>query len=115
MSISLSPEERRKIYEEEKARIEARESLERERKITSSETSTGLIPNVAALLCYVGFWVSGIILFVLEQKNREVRFHALQSIIVFGTLTVAGTILSLIPVVGSGFSTIITLLKMPVL
>ncbi len=105
--MSLSPEERRKIYEEEKARIEARESLERERKNASSETSTGLMPNVASLLCYVGLWISGIIFFVLEQKNTEVRFHALQSIIVFGTLTVAGTILSLIPVVGSGFSTII--------
>ncbi len=105
--MSLSPEERRKIYEEEKARIEARESLERERKNTSLETSTGLMPNVASLLCYVGGWISGIIFFVLEQRNVDVRFHAMQSIIVFGTLTIAGTVLSLIPVVGNGFSTII--------
>ncbi|MBN2076135.1 MAG: hypothetical protein JW762_11350 [Dehalococcoidales bacterium] len=105
--MSLSPEERRKIYEEEKARIEARESLEREKRDASSETSTGLLPNVASLLCYVGGWISGIIFFVLEQKNADVRFHAAQSIIVFGTLTVAGTILGLIPVIGNAFSAII--------
>lgn len=105
--MSLTPEERRKIYEEEKARIEARESLERERKGASFETSTGLMPNVASLLCYVGGWISGIIFFVLEQKNMDVRFHAAQSIIVFGTLTIAGTILGLIPVVGNAFSVII--------
>jgi uncharacterized membrane protein len=105
--MALSPEERRKIYEEEKARIEARESLERERKDASSETSTGLLPNVASLLCYVGGWISGIIFFVLEQKNTDVRFHAAQSIIVFGTLTIVGTILGLIPVIGNAFSVII--------
>ena len=105
--MALSPEERRKIYEEEKARIEARESLERERKDASSETSTGLMPNVASLLCYVGGWISGIVFFVLEQKNMDVRFHAAQSIIVFGTLTIAGTILGLIPVIGNAFSAIV--------
>jgi uncharacterized membrane protein len=105
--MALSPEERRKIYEEEKARIEARESLEREKKEASSETSTGLMPNVASLLCYVGGWISGIVFFVLEQKNVDVRFHAAQSIIVFGFLTIAGTILGLIPIIGNAFSTII--------
>ena len=105
--MSLSPEERKKIYEEEKARIEARESLERERKDTYTETSTGLMPNVASLLCYVGGWISGIIFFVLEQKNMDVRFHAAQSIIVFGTLTIAGAILGLIPVIGNAFSVIV--------
>ena len=105
--MALSPEERRKIYEEEKARIEARESLERERKEASSETITGLMPNIASVLCYVGGWISGIVFFVLEQKNMDVRFHAAQSIIVFGTLTVAGIILGLIPIIGNAFSAII--------
>lgn len=105
--MSLSPEERRKIYEEEKARIEAGESLEQEGRDASSETSTGLLPNVASLLCYVVGWISGIIFLILEQKNKNVRFHAVQSIIVFGTLTIAGTTLGLIPVIGNAFSAII--------
>jgi uncharacterized membrane protein len=105
--MKLSPEEKRRIYEEEKARIEARERIEREKLTASADTSTGLSPNVAGLLCYVGVWITGIIFFVLEQKNKFVRFHAAQSIVAFGTITVAGIILGLIPVVGGVFSSII--------
>jgi len=105
--MELSPDEKKRIYEEEKARIEAREKIEREKLTAPTGTSTGLSPNTAGLLCYVAGWVSGIIFFVLEQKNRFVRFHAAQSIVVFGTITVAGVILGLIPVVGDAFSTII--------
>jgi len=105
--MKLSPEEKKRIYEEEKARIEAREKIEREKQTGPADTSTGLSPNTAGLLCYVGAWVSGIIFFVLEQKNKFVRFHAAQSIVAFGTITVAGVILGLIPVVGDAFSTII--------
>ena len=105
--MKLSPEEKKRIYEEEKARIEAREKIEREKLTEPAGTSTGLSPNTAGLLCYIGIWISGIIFFVLEQKNRFVRFHAAQSIVVFGTITVAGVILGLIPVVGDAFSTII--------
>jgi len=105
--MELSPEEKKRIYEEEKARIEARERIEREKQPAPAGTSTGLSPNTAGLLCYVGIWITGIIFFVLEQKNRFVRFHAAQSIVVFGTITVAGVVLGLIPVVGDAFYTII--------
>jgi uncharacterized membrane protein len=105
--MELSPEEKKRIYEEEKARIEARERIEREKLTAPAGTSTGLSPNVAGLLCYVAGWITGIIFFVLEQKNKFVRFHAAQSIVVFGIITVAGVILGLIPVVGVAFSSII--------
>lgn len=105
--MDLSPEDKKRIYEEEKARIEARERIEREKQPTGAGTSTGLPPNTAGLLCYVAGWITGIIFFVLEQRNRFVRFHAAQSIVVFGIITVAGTVLGLIPVVGVGFSWII--------
>jgi len=105
--MGLSPEDKKRIYEEEKARIEAREKIEREKLTAPAGTSTGLSPNVAGLLCYVAGWVSGIIFLVLEQRNKFVRFHAAQSIVAFGTLTVAGIIFGLIPVVGDAFSWII--------
>jgi len=105
--MDLTPEEKRRIYEEEKARIEAREKIEREKLTELGSTSTGLSPNIAGLLCYVGLWISGVILLVLEQRNRFVRFHAIQSTITFGTITVAGVLLGLIPVVGVAFSSII--------
>ncbi len=105
--MELTPEEKKRIYEEEKARIEAREKIEREKLTAPAGTSTGLSPNIAGLLCYVGVWISGIIFLVLEQRNKFVRFHAAQSIVAFGTLTAAGIILGLIPVVGVAFSSII--------
>jgi uncharacterized membrane protein len=105
--MDLTPEEKRRIYEEEKARIDARQKIEREKLTELGSTSTGLSPNTAGLLCYVGGWISGVIFLILEQRNRYVRFHAIQSIITFGTITVAGILLGLIPVVGSVFSSII--------
>ncbi|NYT00153.1 MAG: hypothetical protein GKB99_00295, partial [Methanocellales archaeon] len=108
--MELSPEEKKRIYEEEKARIEARERIRRERQKKSETTSTGLLPNVAGLLCYIGGWISGIIFFILEEKNSWVRFHAAQSIVVFGTVTFLGVIFGLIPIVGNAFSSIIFIL-----
>ena len=74
--MELSPEERRQIYEEERARIEAEQ-----RQMSIGGSTTGLEPNVAGLLCYLGGWITGIIFLVIEQKSRFVRFHALQSIV----------------------------------
>jgi uncharacterized membrane protein len=62
--------------------------------------STGLQPNVAGLLCYVLGWVTGIIFLVIEKDNEFVRFHAWQSIVVFGALTVASIVLGFIPIIG---------------
>ena len=59
-----------------------------------SETSVGLSANVAGLLCYVGGWISGIVFLVIEKKSKFVRFHAWQSIMTFGVLTVAQIIVS---------------------
>jgi uncharacterized membrane protein len=46
----------------------------------------GLQENVAGLLCYLLGWVTGII-FLLIDKRPFVKFHAAQSIVVFGGLT----------------------------
>ncbi|HEY54854.1 MAG TPA: DUF4870 domain-containing protein [Dehalococcoidia bacterium] len=73
------------------------------------KTSTGLEPNVAGLLCYVLGWVTGLVFFLLEPKNKFVRFHAMQSIITFGAFTVVWFVIgmfSLIPVLGIAFSVI---------
>ena len=104
--MGLSPEERKRIYEEEKARLEAAERFERERRGPEDETSTGLAPNVQALLCYLGWWVTGLIFFFVEKKNNWCRFHAAQSIVFFGALTVVSIILGSIPFVGPFFSVV---------
>jgi len=58
----------------------------------------------------LGVWITGIVFLVIEQKNKFVRFHALQSIITFGALTVASALLNWIPFVGSFFSAVIGIL-----
>ena len=52
------------------------------------KSSTGLAENVAGLLCYVLGWVSGLVFILIEKENRFVRFHAIQSIYVFGVITI---------------------------
>ncbi len=104
--MELSPEEKRKIYEGEKERIEA----EKAKQAAESGSTTSLKPNIAGLLCYVGGWITGIIFLIIEPKNKFVRFHAMQSIIVFGALTIAGSILGWIPFIGAFFAWIIWLL-----
>ena len=64
------------------------------------KTSTGLEENVAGLLCYVLGWITGLVFILIEKENKMVRFHALQSIIVFGAITVVSIIVSWIPIIG---------------
>jgi uncharacterized membrane protein len=75
-----------------------------------AKTSTGLEENVAGLLCYVLGWITGLIFFLIEKDNKFVRFHAMQSIIVFGTLTVASIVVSCIPFIGWAIGWLISIL-----
>lgn len=68
--------------------------------MVGEKTSTGMEPNVAGLLCYVLGWITGLIFYLVEKDNKFVRFHAMQSIVVFGALTVVSIILSVIPLIG---------------
>jgi uncharacterized membrane protein len=52
--------------------------------------------NVAGLLCYSVGWLTGLI-FLLIDKRSAVRFHAAQSIVVFGGLQVISMIVSRMP------------------
>ena len=49
-------------------------------------TTLGLGERLESVLAYLFGWVSGLILFFIE-KNRTVRWHAAQSMITFGTLS----------------------------
>lgn len=54
---------------------------------TGAPATAGLADNVAGALCYVLGWLTGIIFLVID-KRHSVRFHAAQSIVVFGGLFV---------------------------
>jgi uncharacterized membrane protein len=64
------------------------------------KSSLGMDANAAALLSYLLGVITGIIFYVLEKENKFVRFHAMQSIIVFGVLFVISIIGGVIPVIG---------------
>ncbi len=50
------------------------------------KTTIGLDERLERVLAYTLLWVSGLVLLAFE-KNRTVRWHAMQSVITFGTLT----------------------------
>lgn len=56
------------------------------------KTSLGLEVNVEAALCYLGIWITGIIFYFVDDKNKTIRFHAMQSILVFLPLSILGWI-----------------------
>ncbi len=60
----------------------------------TSDTSMGLTENRAILVSYAFWWVTGIFVFFAEKKNRLVRFHAMQSILLFGGASIALFVLS---------------------
>lgn len=64
------------------------------------KTSVGIQANLAAVLSYAAFWVSGLIFFLIEKENKYLRFHALQSVILFGGLNILFIILLFIPILG---------------
>ncbi len=64
------------------------------------KSSTGLDENVAAFLCYLFGFVTGIVFLVVEKKSSFVKFHAMQSTITFLGLFVISLILGWIPVIG---------------
>lgn len=74
----------------------------------------GLNENTASLLCYLGFFFTGVIILVMEKENRTVRFHALQSTLWFMLLSivswVSGLVLGWIPILGGLLSSALGLI-----
>ncbi len=57
--------------------------------------STGLDKDVASGLCYVFGWLTGLIFLLVEKKDQDIRFHAMQSVVVFGGISLAHLVLSI--------------------
>ena len=65
-----------------------------------NKTSSGLDENVAAAVAYGLGWITGAVFLLTEPSNKFVRFHALQSVIVFGGLSLAWLVAMSIPLLG---------------
>lgn len=66
----------------------------------TEKSSTGLDANVAAALCYLAWFVTGIIFLVVEKDSKFVKFHAMQSVILFLPMAVVQMVLWSIPFLG---------------
>jgi len=54
----------------------------------TKKSTFGLEKNIAATACYVLFWASGLVFFLAEKEDKDIRFHALQSILLFGAVSI---------------------------
>jgi uncharacterized membrane protein len=54
--------------------------------MTDPASSTGLSSRTAAALAYGGWWVTGLIIWYVERRDRFARFHAAQATVVFGAI-----------------------------
>ncbi len=65
-----------------------------------SGSTTGLDTNVAGALCYILGFVSGIVFLLVEKEDREVRFHAYQSVGTFLGFFVISVAAGIVPILG---------------
>lgn len=74
-----------------------------------SAGGTGLDSNLAGALSYLLGFITGIVFLLIEKEDRFVRFHAMQSVIVFGAIFIAATVINIIPILGQLISVLISL------
>ncbi|HEX9367321.1 MAG TPA: DUF4870 domain-containing protein [Vicinamibacterales bacterium] len=67
----------------------------------TEKTSTGFDANVAASLCYLVGFVTGIIFLLVEKDNKFVRFHAMQSTLAFIGIVLVDILLKVVPILGA--------------
>ena len=56
--------------------------------------------NLMGAVAYLLGFVTGIVLLLVEKKSKFVRFHAMQSILLFGGIFIANVVLGFIPILG---------------
>ena len=74
------------------------------------KSSTGLPAHIAGILCYLLGWISGLIFYLIEKQSDFVRFHATQSVIVFGALTIVSILIQALPFLGQLVGALLSLL-----
>ncbi len=56
--------------------------------------------NLMAAATYLLAFVTGIIFLIVEKESKFIRFHAMQSTILFGGIFIANIVLGFIPILG---------------
>ncbi|MEZ5283384.1 MAG: DUF4870 domain-containing protein [Vicinamibacterales bacterium] len=53
----------------------------------SESSTTGIDSRLASVLSYSLWWVTGVLFLILERRDRGVRFHAAQALVLFGAVS----------------------------
>lgn len=64
--------------------------------------------NTKAMLTYVAGWITGLIFLLTEKEDENIRFHAAQSVVVFGVLN----LIVLVPLIGWMLSPLISVIAL---
>jgi uncharacterized membrane protein len=59
-----------------------------------------LNPRIAGVLCYAGFFVTGLLFLLVGRRHRFILFHAWQSILACLTFVLLNAIFGIMPVIG---------------
>ncbi len=74
------------------------------------KTVLGINENLAAVLCYAGFWFSGLVFLFMEKENKFVRFHAMQSLVTFLDLFIVMIVVRVFPILRTLIAMLLQLL-----
>jgi uncharacterized membrane protein len=69
-------------------------------KKKTTHTSAKKDDHLKASLTYVFGWITGLVFILVEKKDSFIRFHAAQSIVVFGGIFIINLLVPYIPVLG---------------
>ncbi|RMI30568.1 DUF4870 domain-containing protein [Nocardia stercoris] len=58
--------------------------------------STGLDKKTSAILSYALGWVTGVVFLFIGKNDPDVKFHAAQSVVFFGAVSVVNVLLSVV-------------------
>jgi uncharacterized membrane protein len=57
--------------------------------VTATPARFGHSPRTVSLVAYAGGWATGALVWLADDERADIRFHAVQSMLAFGTLTLA--------------------------
>ncbi|MBM7567919.1 DUF4870 domain-containing protein [Paenibacillus sacheonensis] len=69
-------------------------------RFAPDRSSTGIDSKIVGLLCYLGFFITGLLFLALEKRSTFVKFHAMQSILLSVFFCVINIVLGFLPFIG---------------
>lgn len=65
-----------------------------------TEITTNSNEKLVGALCYLAGPITGVLFLLIERKNQYIRYHAMQSTLVFGGIFLLQIVLGIVPILG---------------